>query len=336
MDSLESRRVIAFDAADAEAPNLEHAEGTIVAVIPAHDEERFIGSVVLEAIEYVHAVIVVDDGSGDRTAEVAERAGAIVVRLPQQSGKGAALNAGFERSRAFHPDVVVTLDGDAQHDPAEIPVVAAPILGRIADVVLGSRFKNVKSRVPWWRIVGQHGLTLLTNAASGVKVTDSQTGYRAFSPRALDTLRFETTGLSVESEMQFLFQRRGLSVAEVGIHVAYHDRRKRNPVRHGLSIVDSMMHLVARRHPLLIVGGPGLILSAAGILMGVLGLDVGAHGQSLPVALLAASVVLLLVGLVLGVTATLLHSLERFAERVGEQLDEILGRPPGRGRGQSA
>ncbi|MGC8488175.1 MAG: glycosyltransferase family 2 protein [Clostridia bacterium] len=307
----------------------------IVAVIPAHNEERFIGTVVLEATQYARVVIVVDDGSTDRTARVAERAGAVVVRLPVQGGKGVALNAGFEHSRRFEPDAVVTLDGDAQHDPAEIPMLAAPVLGHIADVVIGSRFLNVTSQIPWWRTVGQRVLTVVTNAASGVKVSDSQTGYRAFSPRALDVLHFESAGLTVESEMQFLLRKRALTVAEVGVHVEYRDGSKRNPVRHGLSVIDGMLHIVARRHPLLMVGGPGVIMAVVGILLGVVGLHLARGGQPIRVWLLTASVLLLLVGLVLGVTATILHSLERFAERVGNQLEEVLGRNSGSQGGRS-
>jgi glycosyltransferase involved in cell wall biosynthesis len=308
----------------------------VVVVIPAHNEERFIGSVVLEARAFCRTVLVVDDGSDDRTAAVAAAAGAVVVRLPQCMGKGRALNAGFERSRQFNPRVVVTLDGDAQHDPADIPRLAAPILAGDADVVVGSRFRDLRSEIPWWRVMGQWGLTVLTNAASGVKLSDSQSGYRAFSRRALDVLRFHSDGLAVESEMQFLLSASGLVLAEVGIRVQYADGAKRNPIRHGLSVVDAMLQLVARRHPLLFFGGPGVISAGAGLGVGLEVVSQVGHHLPVPLGTAIVSVLLLLAGLVLGVTATVLHSLERFADRLTQQLGELLAHGSSSGKEWSA
>ncbi len=136
---------------------------TIVAVIPSFNEERFIASVVIKARHYATYVIVVDDGSDDRTAELAGLAGARVVSLPQNMGKAEALNAGFRAARELNPDAVVCLDGDAQHEPAEIPDPVGPVLRGEADVVIGSRFLGKRSDIPVWRQVGQHTLTAFTN-----------------------------------------------------------------------------------------------------------------------------------------------------------------------------
>lgn len=297
----------------------------VVAVIPAYNEERFIGSVVLTTLGYASTVIVVDDGSSDRTAEVAKAAGAVVVRLSRQGGKGRALNAGFQLARDFKPDAIVTLDGDAQHDPAEIPVLAAPIVAGLADVVIGSRFLGIQSRIPWWRKMGQKMLTVVTNAASGVHVTDSQTGYRAFSQAALDCLRFHSTGLSVESEMQFLLGQGALRWMEVPVHVQYRDGNKRNPVVHGLSVMDTMLGLVARRHPLLFFGGPGLVLAVMGFIFGINVIEMVGRFRQVPVGTAIMSTLLLIGGLLLGVTGTILHSLEHFAARIGGDIRDILG-----------
>jgi glycosyltransferase involved in cell wall biosynthesis len=121
---------------------------------------------------------------------LAESAGAEVLRMPSNAGKGAALNMGFARARALRPQVVVMLDGDAQHDPAEIPHLVRPVLDGVADVVVGSRFLDIRSEIPRWRQLGQHTLNLMTNKASGVTISDSQSGYRAFRPAALDALRW--------------------------------------------------------------------------------------------------------------------------------------------------
>src|SRR5690349_17842338 len=100
--------------------------GPVLALIPAYDEDRFIGSVVLKARRYVDEVIVIDDGSTDETAELAEAAGAQVIRQPRNQGKAAALNAGIEAARQMNAAVVILLDGDGQHSPADIPALLKP------------------------------------------------------------------------------------------------------------------------------------------------------------------------------------------------------------------
>jgi len=161
----------------------------ITAILPAYNEEVSIGSVVLQTKKYADRIIVVDDGSSDRTAEVAEMAGAEVIRHPQNRGKGAALKTGFEALNCT--GVVVTIDTDGQHDPADIPRLVAPILQGEADMVNGSRYLNGnKKDTPMYRRVGQKVLDTATNFDAGLSVTDSQSGFRAFSGRAKDVFRF--------------------------------------------------------------------------------------------------------------------------------------------------
>jgi hypothetical protein len=153
-----------------------------VAVIPAYNEERFIGSVVIKACKYADAVIVVDDGSSDATAEIARLAGATVIQHEQNAGKGAALSTGLRKARELHPAAVVVLDADYQHRPREIGQVTAPVLAGEADIVIGSRYLSNGSNTPTHRVWGHRVFNLMTNGASGVAVTDSQSGFRAFSP----------------------------------------------------------------------------------------------------------------------------------------------------------
>lgn len=292
----------------------------VVVVIPAYNEERFIASVVLSAHDHADVVIVVDDGSTDRTADLAERAGAQVVRMAKNGGKGAALNAGFEAAQKHYPSVVVILDGDAQHDAADIPAVASPILAGKADVVIGSRFLNVRSRIPVWRQFGQKALNVATNAASGVTLTDTQSGFRAFSPNCVQILRFRSKGLAVESEMQFVFKKAGLRVAEVPITVQYLDGNKRNPVSHGLSVVDAILTLAARRRPLLFFGLVGMPLFGAGLWVGSAVLSIAERSHQTPIGMLVASSGLLLAGLLMVVTGVTLNT---FDSLVGQIRDEI-------------
>src|SRR5919202_3956184 len=149
------------------------------------------------------------------------------------------------------------LDGDGQHCAEDIPQVLAPVLDGVADVVVGSRFLEVKSDIPAYRQVGQHGLTLVTNLASGVRISDSQSGFRAFSPLALDALSFSQGGFSIESEMQFLVREHKLRLVEAPIKVIYAEKAKRNPVHHGMQVINGIMRLVGQIRPLLYFGLPG-------------------------------------------------------------------------------
>jgi hypothetical protein len=302
-------------------PLLASSPDDVSVLIPAHNEERFIGSVVLTALDQARRVVVVDDGSTDRTGEIARAAGAEVIRLDRQGGKGQALNVGFRYMRQVNAAVVVTLDGDAQHDPREIPIVAQPVVQGHADIVIGSRFLGVHSHIPWWRRIGQDALTWATNALSGAHVTDSQSGYRAFSARAVELMVFRTSGLSAESEMQFMVNDFDLNVVEVPVHVQYLDKSKRNPFWHGLHVVDAIMGLVARRHPLLLLAAPGVALILAGCL---LGFDALVHVRTLglPVLQLFATVVFLVSGVLLLLTGTILHSLEFFTAKLSNLLED--------------
>lgn len=240
-----------------------------IALIPAYNEARFIGSVVLQALSYVDEVVVIDDGSTDQTAEVARAAGATVVSMAQNMGKANALSSGFKHIRRLKPTAVVMIDGDGQHNPSQIPNLLAPIEADKADMVIGSRFVGIKSEIPRWRMVGQHALTAATNAAAGVRSTDSQSGFRAFAARVLPLLDFKAKGFSVESEMQFIAREYNLRVAEVAISVVYEEPSKRNPVTHGLEVLNGVLRLVGQSRPLLFFGLPGLTFLLSGLGMGV-------------------------------------------------------------------
>lgn len=304
-------------------PGGDTGNPVVVAVIPAFNEERFIASVVISALQYADRIIVVDDGSSDGTAMIARVAGADVVRRAENGGKGQALNAGFARALDFAPDAVVTLDGDAQHDPAEIPNLVYPILAGDADVVIGSRFLGTRSRIPRWRQFGQHTLTAITNRASGIATTDSQSGYRAFNTVALTSLHFETAGLAMESEMQFILRRSALRVSEVSISVQYRDGNKRNPVVHGLEVVDNILSLVARQRPIMFFGIPGAVLMVLGFVIGVTVIHIVDTEHVVPIGTVVLSALFLIFGLTLSIAGLILHSLDHFMRRIQEELRTV-------------
>jgi len=177
--------------------------------------------------------------------------------------------AGFSRARDLGYNLVVTLDGDGQHDPAEIPAVAAPVLAGEADLVIGSRFLDTKAEIPAYRRAGQAVLNGFTNLSTdgGFATTDSQSGFRALSRRALENLTFASEGYSIESDMIAHFAPLGLKIAEVPISVTYDvpHKHKANPVSHGFGVLAKIIGLVGYRRPLLSFGIPGGLLTLLGL-----------------------------------------------------------------------
>ncbi len=210
---------------------------SIVVVIPAYNEERVIGEVLRQFFAFhvprsaLH-VLVIDDGSTDRTAQVASDAGAIVLRHPINRGLGGALATGIAgalqlitNQQMTNNPVIVTLDADGQHDPAEIPQMIQPILDGEADVVIGSRFKsriqNPESRMPLSRKFANWCGNFFTWLLFGIWVTDSQSGFRAFSVDAARRLQLRTSTMEVSSEIIREIARLHLRVVEVPITVRY-------------------------------------------------------------------------------------------------------------------
>lgn len=282
--------------------------GPTVALIPAFNEERFIGSLVLAVQSYVDHVVVVDDGSSDRTVEIARKAGATVVQHQNNQGKAAAVNTGFTHVRRLRPAVLVMLDGDGQHCADDIPQLLEPVRADEADVVVGSRFMSVKSDIPAYRKVGQHGLTLVTNLASGVSISDSQSGFRAFSSRALEQLSFSQGGFSIESEMQFLVREHRLRVLEVPIKVIYAEPAKRNPVSHGMQVLNGILRLVGQIRPLLFFGLSGVVTLLLGLALGLYIVDIYARTQTLAIGYGLLTVMLCVIGMLLVFVGLVLHS----------------------------
>ncbi len=285
------------------------ANPRIVVVIPAHNEQRFIGSVVLQARKYVDAVVVVDDGSIDATADIAETAGAIVVRHLRNLGKGAALNTGFHEARKIGAEVVVVMDGDGQHQAEEIPTVAGPVLEGKADMVVGSRFLRTQGRLPYVRALGLRAITALSNLGSGLPLSDSQTGFRAFSQRALQGISFRAGGFSVESEMQFLARQLRLRTVEVPVSCSYRDTPKRSMVSQGLEVLNGILRLVGQHRPLLFFGVPGATGLLIGLLWGGRVVDIYRRTQQLAVGYTLIAVLLCIVGSISLSTGIILHSL---------------------------
>lgn len=211
------------------------------AILPAYNEEIPIGSVILSTKKYVDEIIVVDDGSDDNTSEIAKIAGAKVIKHFSNKGKGAALKTGFNAVNGH--DIIITMDADGQHNPAEIPRLIKPIINGEADIVNGSRYVNGnKKDTPFYRRFGQTVLDKATYFNSGLKVTDSQSGFRAFAKHTIPAFRFNSLDFSIESEMIADIANNGFKIKEVEIGVRYDvDGSTKNPISHGFGVLMSIM-----------------------------------------------------------------------------------------------
>jgi len=228
--------------------------------------------VVLSARQHVLRVIVVDDGSTDKTAEIAKLAGAEVLIHPQNRGKGAALKTGFQAAR--DADIIVTLDSDGQHRPSEIPLLLEPIINGEADVVNGSRYLNGNgdADTPAYRRVGQ---TVLDKAikisGDNLDVTDTQSGFRAFAGHTIPVFRFHCSDYSIESEMLIEAAQAGFRIKEVEIPATYgeENHHKEHPLRHGVSVLVHILQDMEFNRPLYYFTIPGLALMIIGMISGI-------------------------------------------------------------------
>jgi glycosyltransferase involved in cell wall biosynthesis len=289
----------------------------VIAVIPAYNEELAIGSVVLRTKQFVDTVIVLDDGSHDLTASIAEHAGAEVIRLSKNRGKSYAVLRGFDRARQLSADIVVMLDGDGQHHPEEIPSVIVPILKGEADLVIGSRFLNDGNKIPFYRTIGQKTLDRFTKMASSCEVVDSQSGFRALSSKALDKFTIAPEGYAIESAMISHLSDKGIKIVEVPINVKYEvpNKHKQNFFTHGMTILSNLVGIIGYRRPLIAFGVPGVILVLFGSYMGLWAMADYLANRVFPFSLTAIGGVSLIIGLTFLNTALILNSIVQLMQQ---------------------
>ena len=283
----------------------------IAVILPAYNEEVAIGSMLLRTKQFADRVILVDDGSTDRTSEVARLAGFEVIRHPINMGKGAALRTGFEA--ADGADVIVTMDADGQHDPGDIPKLTGAILAGEADVVNGSRYLNGNGKsTPAYRRLGQSVLDKATNLNSGLNITDTQSGFRAFAGGVIPSFRFSQKGFGIESEMLADVANAGLRIKEVEVGVRYDvDCSTEHPVSHGVRVLVRVLHDMELNRPLYYFTVPGMVIGGIGTFMGLSFLRTFYHGGSLMFGPTLLMIMLFMVGTFMSFTGIILHSMSR-------------------------
>lgn len=200
----------------------------IIAVIPAYNEATRIASVVAAVMQYVDRVVVVDDGSADTTGDAAQAAGALVVRHMSNGGAGAATMTGIEAARLLGADIVVTLDADEQHAPEDIPALLKPLTENKADIVFANRFalrsaqgKGRRNKIPFIRRVFNGIGNIVSFVATGLWVSDSQCGFKAFGPKSLKDIHLRMSGFEFCTEIVRESVQHKWRIVEIPIKVIY-------------------------------------------------------------------------------------------------------------------
>jgi len=279
--------------------------------IPAFNEEQPITDVIKKSLSYVDKVIVCDDGSSDLTAEKAKIAGAVVIKHEKNMGKGHAMKSLFDYAKNVDADVVVTIDGDGQFLPEQIPRLLKPILENSYDVVIGNRFSD-DEEMPSYRKIGNKMLDKITKLAADLPFSDTQSGYRSYSKKAIQSINFSTSGFGVDSEILINAVDKGLKITESKVTVLYDTGLKtstKDPVSHTMSVIASLLESIAIHHPLKYLGIPGMILLLIGL--GFTGYSISNFNEtgnfSLPSILTAMSS--LIIGLILLLMSVVLYSI---------------------------
>ena len=278
--------------------------------IPAYNEEKNIASVITKLKKITDSIIVCDDGSSDMTGDISKNLGAIVISHKKNMGYGVAINSIFQKAKELNSDLLVTFDADGQHRVEDIEKVVEPIKNNIADLVIGSRFLDNKSDVPNYRKIGIKVITQVTNASIKKKLTDSQSGFRAYNKQVLSQISPSDIGMGISTEILIKSSSKGLRIMEVPITILYSgDTSTHNPVSHGTSVLLSTIKFTSIEHPLKFYGIPSVIFLIIGGIFTTFAIqyyiDVGRLNSNL--TLIGGGAVL--IGIILLICAILLYSL---------------------------
>jgi len=287
-----------------------HNRPKVIAAIPAYNEEKYIGTVVLKARRYVDEVIVVDDGSTDQTADVARLAGASVIHHQQNRGYGASVQTLLAEAKKKNPDVLVLLDADSQHNPDEIPKLIKPILAG-SDLVIGSR-EQKRGNIPVYRRLGQSVLSYSSHILSGKKVIDSECGFRAFSPKAIAELKLRQRGMAISAETIAVATEKGLNVTQIPVSAIYtKDGSTLKPVRHGLGNLAQIISMISERRPLFFFGVSGITLIVLGFLAGIRVVNTLSATGEIATGTALVSALLIIIGIFSIFTGIILNTLSK-------------------------
>ena len=235
--------------------------------IPAYNEEENIAKIISQLKDVTQSIIVCDDHSTDNTNKIAKSLGVDVVIHSKNMGYGSAIKSIFAKAKEIDSDVLVTMDADGQHRIEDLKKILEPVLSGTVDICIGSRFleKNVEN-VPSYRKVGIKVLTKLTNVSLKESITDSQSGFRVYSKKAISEITPTESGMAISNEILLKASSLNLRIGEVPIVVLYDgDTSTHNPVSHGTSVFVSTLKFIAIEHPLRFFVLPGALILLLGL-----------------------------------------------------------------------
>ena len=278
--------------------------------IPAFNEEKNIGKVIVTLKKITNDIIVCDDGSNDLTKEIAEGLGAKVISHTRNMGYGEAIKSIFNEAKKKEADILVTFDADGQHRPEDIKSVTKPIIDQEAEVVIGSRFLKNETNMPKYRKIGVKVLTKVTNMSIKENLTDSQSGLRAYQKKVLQNISLTDSGMGISTEILIKSHQEEFRIVEVPIQILYgKDTSTHNPVSHGTSVLLSTIKYTSIQHPLKFYGIPAIIFLLVGMSFMIWTFQIYAEETRVVTNIVLVGIGTLLLGAVLMISAILLYSL---------------------------
>jgi len=284
---------------------------SIIVGIPAFNEEKNIAVLIIQLKKIADKIIVCNDGSTDLTSKIAEGLGATVINHAKNLGYGAAIRSIFLKSKDLGGDILVTFDADGQHRIEDINRVIKPIINEESDLVIGSRFLDKSEKeVPQYRKVGIKIITKVTNATIKKQLTDSQSGFRAYSKKVLNELNPSELGMGISTEILIKASAKNFRISEVPITITYNgDTSTHNPISHGSSVLLSTIKFTSIEHPLKFYGIPSMIFFAIGLFFVYFSAQYYAEIGRLNTNLTLVAAGTMLIAVVLLITSILLYSL---------------------------
>ena len=278
--------------------------------IPAFNEEKNIASIILKLKKVTDHIIVCNDGSTDMTEEISKKLDVVVINHSRNMGYGSAIRSIFLKAKELQADILVTFDADGQHRGEDIQSVIQPIIDNKADIVIGSRFLENKSDIPEYRKFGIKVITKITNSSLKEKLTDSQSGFRAYSKNVLKDVTPSESGMGVSTEILIKASNAGHKIAEVPITIMYgSDTSTHNPVSHGTSVLFSTIKFTSIEHPLKFYGIPAIIFLGIGFVFMLWTFQTYAVEKEIITNITLIGIGSLVIGIVFLLSAILLYSL---------------------------
>ena len=284
---------------------------SIIVGIPAFNEEKNIAVLIIQLKKIADKIIVCNDGSTDLTSKIAEGLGVTVINHAKNLGYGAAIRSLFLKSKDLDGDILVTFDADGQHRIEDINRVIKPIINEESDLVIGSRFLDKSEKeVPQYRKVGIKIITKVTNATIKKQLTDSQSGFRAYSKKVLNELNPSELGMGISTEILIKASAKNFRISEVPITITYNgDTSTHNPISHGSSVLLSTIKFTSIEHPLKFYGVPSMIFFAIGLFFVYFSAQYYTEIGRLNTNLTLVAAGTMLIAVVLLITSILLYSL---------------------------